>query len=138
MLHSDHHSLTPSKQRSRVHALTRQHMRYVWPASFLWWMQNKLLSGVGSRVEGGRSLKLAVAEGRTYGAETNKRTLSLLSDSVPGIIWEAVQDSCSGIVISWRSSEYNTTSVLTRQWRLPDGRIETEVLKTGFLKCLAE
>ena len=34
-------------------------------------MQQKLLSGVGSGV-GGRSLKLAVAEGRTYGAETGK------------------------------------------------------------------
>jgi len=32
-------------------------------------------------------LKLAVAEGRTYGAEkTIKRTLLLWSDSVPGIV----------------------------------------------------
>jgi len=49
-------------------------------------MQQKPLSGVGSGVEGGRSLKLAVVEGRTYGAETNKRTLWLWSDSIPGIV----------------------------------------------------
>jgi len=136
-LHSNHHSLTP-KQRSRVHALTRQYLRCVWSASFLWWMQQKLLSGVGSGVEGGRSLKLVVAEGRMYDVETRKMTLWLLSDSVPGIVWEAVQDRCSGIAFCWLSSEDDMTSVLTRQQCLPDGRIEREVLKTGFLKCLAE
>jgi len=31
-------------------------------------------------------LKLAVAEGRTYGAETRKRTPRLWSDFVPGIV----------------------------------------------------
>ena len=46
---------------------------------------NKILSGVGSGV-GGRSLKLAVAGGRTYGAETRKRTPRLWSDFVPGIV----------------------------------------------------
>jgi hypothetical protein len=76
-LHSDHHSLTPSKQRSRVHALTGQHLRYIRSASFLWWMQQKLLSGVRSGIEGGRSSKLAVAEGRTYSAEARKRTLAV-------------------------------------------------------------
>ena len=60
-------------------------------------MQQKLLSGVRSGVERGRSLKLAVVEGRTYGAEMNRRTLWLWSDSIPGIVWEAVQDRCSGI-----------------------------------------
>jgi len=49
-------------------------------------MQQKLLSGVGSGVEGGRSLKLVVAEGRMYDVETRKMTLWLLSDSVPGIV----------------------------------------------------
>jgi len=45
-LHSHHHSLTPTKQRSRVHSLTGQYLRYVRSASFLWWMQQKLLYGV--------------------------------------------------------------------------------------------
>ena len=45
-------------------------------------------------------MKLAVVEGRTYGAETNKRTLLLWSDSIPGIIREAVQDRCSGVTIA--------------------------------------
>jgi len=49
-------------------------------------MQQELISDVGSGVEGGRSLKLAVTGGRTYGAEKNKRNLWLLSDSVPGIV----------------------------------------------------
>ena len=39
ILHSHHHSLTP-KQRSRVHALTGQYLRYVRSASFLWWMHH--------------------------------------------------------------------------------------------------
>jgi hypothetical protein len=38
-LHNHHIPLTPSKQRSRIHALTGQYLRYVRSASFLWWMQ---------------------------------------------------------------------------------------------------
>jgi len=33
-LHSNHHSLTPSKQRSRIHALTGEYLRYVRSTSF--------------------------------------------------------------------------------------------------------
>jgi len=45
---------------------------------------------------------------------------------------------CSRIAISIQSGEDNMTSILTRKRRLPDGRIEREVLQTGFLRCLAE
>jgi len=38
-LHSQHPSLTPSKQRSQFHALAGQHLRYVRSALFLWWLQ---------------------------------------------------------------------------------------------------
>ena len=41
VVHSHRLSLAPSKKRSRVHALTGQHLRYVRSESLLWWMQQE-------------------------------------------------------------------------------------------------
>ena len=79
-------------------------------------------------------MKLAVEEGITYDAEKRNMALRLESDSETKI----VQDGYRVIGISRRRSEESTTFVRTRKRRLPDVRIEREVLKTEFFRCLAE
>jgi len=49
-----------------------------------------------------------------------------------------MQERHSGIAIRRGNSDNNTTYVLTSKLRLPDGRNEREVLKTGLLRNLAE
>jgi hypothetical protein len=42
-MHGHHLSLTPSEQRSQIHALIRQHLRHDRSESFLWWIQLMML-----------------------------------------------------------------------------------------------
>jgi len=83
-LHRHHHSLIPSKQRSRIHPLIGQYLGYVWSESFLRWIQHTWVFKSNqlwlvTRMNNNRMLKI-ILNCRPNGRIGLGRTFKILSD----------------------------------------------------------
>jgi hypothetical protein len=108
-LHSHHHSFKVLKSDPHALILTSE----ICPLSrFFGRIQQKIHAGVRCAVEGGSGLKLAVAEGRMYDAETRKRTPAVEQ------LWTRdrfVRPSSAGAMGSWLADgAVKTTHLFSR------------------------